>query len=272
MHLSTPFFDLAEDCLYSPSIEAKLTVTDRAAEAFRRRNFSFAAANPPRPASDARFPPRPRLVDPRKLPRRGLHTDAGRVAFLHAIAHIEFTAIQLAWDMAYRFRGMPEEFYYDWLQVAIEEVAHFRALCARLRDFGADYGQLPAHRGLWELAENTAGDVLHRLALVPRFMEARGLDVTPGMIAKLEPLGDAETVAVLEIVLREEIGHVAFGTRWFNYVCGQRGLNAEDEYFALVKRYIRGEVRGPFNEAARRTAGFSEGELRRLGNLGASGL
>lgn len=271
MHLSTPFFELAEECLYFPAIEDKLAVTDRAAAAFKRRSFSFNAAKPPRPAGAARFPSRPELVDPRKLPRRGLHTDAGRVAFLHAIAHIEFTAIQLAWDMAYRFRDMPEDFYYDWLQVAIEEAAHFRALCARLRDFGADYGQLPAHRGLWELAENTAGDVLHRLALVPRFMEARGLDVTPGMIAKLEELGDTDTVAVLEIILREEIGHVAFGTRWFNYVCEQRGLNAEDEYFALVKRYIRGGVRGPFNESARRVAGFSEEEMARLNRLGGAG-
>jgi uncharacterized ferritin-like protein (DUF455 family) len=267
MRHKTDFYELAEQCLYAPAIEDKLAVTDRAARLFEQRGFLFNDAKPPRPADEALFPERPRLVDPRDLPRRSLATDAGRVAFLHALAHIEFTAIQLAWDMAYRFRGMPEDFYYDWLQVAIEEAAHFRALTGRLRDFGADYGHLPAHRGLWELAENTAGDVLHRLALVPRFMEARGLDVSPGMIVKLEQLGDAASAEILRLILREEIGHVTFGSRWFHYVCEQRGLEAEAEYFALVERYIRGQVRGPFNMEARRMAGFSEAELARLDRL-----
>jgi uncharacterized ferritin-like protein (DUF455 family) len=271
MRLKTDFFELAEQCLYSPAVEDKLAVTDRAQAPFEQRAFLFDHRKPVRPAHQARFPERPRLVDPRDLPRRSLATDAGRVAFLHALAHIEFTAIQLAWDMAYRFRGLPEDFYYDWLRVAIEEAAHFRMLTGRLRDFGADYGHLPAHRGLWELAENTEGDVLHRLALVPRFMEARGLDVSPSMIGKLEALGDAASVAILEVILREEIGHVTFGSRWFHYVCGQRGLDTEAEYFALVERYIRGQVRGPFNKEARRRAGFSEAELARLDSLDAAG-
>lgn len=270
MRLHANFFELAEHGLYAPAVEDKLAVTDRAAAIAGHRGFVFEAAEPPRPAAEARFPQRPHLVDPRDLARRSLHTDAGRVAFLHAVAHIEFTAIQLAWDMAYRFRGMPEDFHYDWLHVAIEEAAHFRALCGRLRDFGADYGHLPAHRGLWELAENTEGDVLHRLALVPRFMEARGLDVTPGMIAKLEALGDTATVSILETILREEIGHVSLGSRWFRHECAARGLEPEKEYFALVRRYIRGAVRGPFNREARRAAGFSEGELARLEELDGS--
>lgn len=271
MRLKTDFYELAEQCLYAPAIEDKLAVTDRAALIFEQREFFFDDAKPPRPAGEARFPEHPRLVDPRDLPRRSLATSAGRVAFLHALAHIEFTAIQLAWDMAYRFRGLPEDFHYDWLWVAIEEAAHFRALTGRLREFGADYGYLPAHRGLWELAENTAGDVLHRLALVPRFMEARGLDVSPGMIVKLEQLGDTASVDILGMILREEIGHVTFGSRWFHYVCEQRGLDPEAEYFALVERYIRGPVRGPFNKEARRMAGFSEAELRRLDRLDGAG-
>jgi uncharacterized ferritin-like protein (DUF455 family) len=270
MRQTTDFFALAEECLYSPAIEDKLAATDRAADLFAGRDFHFDAARPSRPAMEACFPQRPVLVDPRKLPRRSLATDAGRVAFLHALAHIEFTAIQLAWDMAYRFRGMPDDFHYDWLQVAIEEAAHFRALSGRLRDFGADYGHLPAHRGLWELAEQTSGDVLHRLALVPRFMEARGLDVSPGMIVKLDELGDTASVEILQLILREEIGHVASGSRWFHYVCEQRGLNAEAEYFDLVARYINGSVRGPFNREARRQAGFSDAELARLDCLDAS--
>jgi uncharacterized ferritin-like protein (DUF455 family) len=267
MRLKTNLYELAESCLYAPSIEDKLAATDRAARIWEHRGFVFAPAPPPRPAAEVRFPRHPHLVEPRDLPRRGLHTEAGRIAFLHALAHIEFTAIQLAWDMAYRFRGMPEDFQYDWVQVAIEEAAHFRLLNGRLRDFGAEYGHLPAHRGLWELAENTAGDVLHRLALVPRFMEARGLDVSPGMIARLEQLGDTASVEILKLILREEIGHVTFGTRWFRHVCEQRGLDPEAEYFALVDRYIRGQVRGPFNKEARRMAGFSEAELARLDGL-----
>lgn len=268
MRATTNLYRLAEQCLYSSHIGDKLAATDRAAELQRTRGFDLGEPCPPRPAPEACFPERPPLVEPRKLARRSLHTDAGRVAFLHALAHIEFTAIHLAWDTAYRFRALPEEFHYDWVGVAIEEVAHFRALRRRLADFGADYGDLPAHRGLWELAENTAGDVLHRLALVPRFMEARGLDVTPGMIARLEESGDAATVEILELILREEIGHVAHGSRWFHHVCAQRGLEAEAEYFALVRRYIRGAVRGPFNLEARRRAGFTESELERLEGLG----
>jgi uncharacterized ferritin-like protein (DUF455 family) len=267
MRAKINLYELAEQCLYSPAIEDKLAITDQAAQSLAHRSFAFDFIRPPRPTTDVRFPKHPRQVEPRDLPRRGLNTEAGKIAFLHALAHIEFNAIHLAWDMAYRFRGMPESFYYDWLQVAIEEAAHFRALSGRLRDFGADYGHLPAHRGLWELAEHTASDVLHRLALVPRFMEARGLDVTPGMIAKLEQLGDTASVEILRMILREEIGHVAFGTRWFHYVCERRGLDPEDEYFALVRRYIRGPVRGPFNEEARRRAGFSGEEMERLGRL-----
>jgi uncharacterized ferritin-like protein (DUF455 family) len=151
--------------------------------------------------------------------------------------------------------------------VAIEEASHFSGVRDRLRSLGADYGDLPAHRGLWELAEQTSGDVLHRLALVPRFMEARGLDVTPGMITKLTELGDTDSVAILELILREEIGHVAIGTRWFKQVAEARGINPEVTYFGLIDRYVKGGVRGPFNIEARRRAGFSEGELGHLALL-----
>jgi uncharacterized ferritin-like protein (DUF455 family) len=268
MPLPMNFYDLAETCLYTPAIDAKLAATDRAADILAGPGFVFDPAAPPRPATEAQFPERPAWVEPRELPRRGLHTEAGRVAFLHAIAHIEFTAIQLAFDMAYRFREFPDEFRLDWLKVAIEEASHFRALEGRLKDFGARYGDCPVHGGLWELAEDTAHDALHRLALVPRFMEARGLDVTPAMIGKLKTLGDSASADILGLILREEIGHVALGTRWFRQACERRGLDAEEEYFALVNRYIRGAVRGPFNKEARRAAGFSEGELARLDRLG----
>lgn len=264
------FHRLASDCLLQPEIEAKLAATHAAEAWLAAGELRFDVPEPPVPADAVRFPPRPLLVEPRELPRRSLHTPEGRIAFLHAVAHIEFTAILLAWDIAYRFRGLPDAFYRDWLGVAIEEARHFKAVRARLRSLGADYGDLPAHRGLWELAGQTAGDVLHRLALVPRFMEARGLDVTPAMIDKLRAAGDADSVAVLELILREEIGHVALGSRWFRHVAGARGLDAEHTYFALIQRYIHGGVRGPFNRAARRQAGFSETELARLDGLGAA--
>jgi uncharacterized ferritin-like protein (DUF455 family) len=270
MTCNNSFRELAEQCLFEPAIEAKLEVTRRLEDFLVEVSPDFSCTEPPRPAHEVRFPDRPRLVEPRLLKRRSLHTDAGRVAFLHAVAHIEFTAILLACDMAYRFRGLPDDFYRDWLGIAIEEARHFAAVRQRLHALGAEYGDLPAHRGLWELAEHTAGDVLHRLALVPRFMEARGLDVTPSMIEKLRELDDAASVAVLELILREEIGHVAAGTRWFRHIARLRGVNAEEVYFDLIGQYIKGGVRGPFNLPARRLAGFSEGELERLERLDGS--
>lgn len=157
-------------------------------------------------------PSRPRLVPPRNLAKRGLGTRAGRIALLHAVAHIEFNAIQLALDAAYRFREMPEAFVSDWLRVAVEEARHFRLLRARLRALGADYGDLPAHNGLWAMCFATRHDVLERMALVPRLLEARGLDVTPGMIARLEAAGDTESAAILRVIQHEEVAHVAIGT------------------------------------------------------------
>lgn len=268
---SRNFPALAEQCLFQPSVTAKLDATRTLEACLREGTLQLGEGHRPRPATAVRFPDRPRLVEPRQLRRRSLHTEAGRVALLHAVAHIEFTAIHLAWDIAYRFQRLPGDFYRDWLWVAVEEARHFAAVRTRLQDLGADYGDLPAHRGLWELAEETAGDVLHRLALVPRFMEARGLDVTPGMIEKLTALGDTASVDVLELILREEVGHVATGSRWFQAIASQRGLNAEDAYFELIGRYIAGAVRGTFNQPARRQAGFSDAELQRLQRLAAAG-
>jgi uncharacterized ferritin-like protein (DUF455 family) len=263
----TRFQTLAEHGLFQPEIQAKLDATRCAKILLAEGRLDLAFTQPPRPDGEVRFPERPILVEPRQLPRRSLHTVQGRIALLHAVAHIEFTAIVLAWDIAYRFREMPAGFAVDWLGVAIEEARHFDAVRQRLRELGADYGDLPAHRGLWDLAEQTAGDVLHRLALVPRFMEARGLDVTPPMIETLTAEGDADSVAILDMILREEVGHVALGSRWFRHVAAQRGVDPEITYFDLVRAYIKGGVRGPFNQAARRAAGFSDDELIRLERL-----
>ncbi|MDF9391244.1 MULTISPECIES: ferritin-like domain-containing protein [Methylococcus] len=254
----------AEHCLGSPEVETKLAVSHEAWRACRADELDFGIEDEPLPTRFARFPDRPPRVDPRDLPRRGINTVDGRVALLHAVAHIEFSAIQLAWDHLYRFRGLPQDYYRDWLRVAAEEAEHFAQVRERLRELGADYGDLPAHGGLWSIAEETAYDVAARMALVPRFMEARGLDVTPGMIERLRQAGDARSVAVLERILHDEVGHVALGSRWFQWICAQRGIDPEVEYFTLVERHLRGQARGPFNLELRRRAGFSDRELERL--------
>jgi uncharacterized ferritin-like protein (DUF455 family) len=193
------------------------------------------------------------------VPRRKLTTPAGRAALVHAIAHIEFNAINLALDAVYRFRGLPSAFYDDWLQVAAEEAEHFLMLRRRLATLGHAYGDFDAHNGLWEMAVRTAHDPLLRMALVPRVLEARGLDVTPGMMERLRAAGDPETVEILAVILREEIGHVAIGTRWFRHLCDQRGLDPDRTFGELITEYMPGRIRPPFHEAARREAGFTEG-------------
>ena len=206
------------------------------------------------------------LVRPKQLERRSVQSQQGRSVLMHAIAHIEFNAINLALDAAYRFSGMPEQFYRDWIFVAADEARHFSMIREYLLSHGADYGDFPAHNGLWDMAVKTAHDVLPRMALVPRVMEARGLDVTPGMIGKLERAGDAEAVAILETIYKEEIEHVRIGSHWYRFVCESRGLDPDSTFFQLVDKYFVGELRGPFNLEARRLSGFGEMELERLGH------
>ncbi len=205
-------------------------------------------------------PPRPLLVHPHEVPRRALGSLPGRAALLHAVAHIEFNAINLALDAGWRFGQMPPAYYEDWLSVARDESHHFAMVSDRLRGLGFDYGDFTAHDGLWEAAEKTAHDVLLRMALVPRVLEARGLDVTPGMIHRLRQVGDLESVAVLEVILREEVRHVAIGSRWFRHLCAQRGLEPAATFVALLAEHgIR--LRPPLNLEARRAAGFVDAEL-----------
>jgi uncharacterized ferritin-like protein (DUF455 family) len=209
-------------------------------------------------------PARPRLVHPRELPRRGFGSEDGRAAFIHAVAHIEFNAIDLAWDAVYRFRGMPARYYADWVGVAADEARHFDLLRARLREHGCDYGDFDAHNGLWEMAEKTAHDGLARMALVPRVLEARGLDVTPGMIVKLRQLGDEATAAILEVILREEVAHVAAGSRWYRWHCERAGLDPAARFRELLREYAGGVLHRPFNVDARLAAGFDAEELAGL--------
>lgn len=218
---------------------------------------------------DIDIPGRPeylQLVDARKVPRRTLASEQGQLITLHAFAHIEFNAINLALDAAYRFRAMPDDFISDWLQVAREEACHFKLLADYLVDRGSAYGAFAAHDGLWDMVTKTRHDVLHRMALVPRVMEARGLDVTPGLMQKFAQIGDQRTVDILQVIYQEEIGHVAIGNRWYQYCCDQRGLNARETFSALIQQYLPGSLRGPFNHAARVAAGFEEDELSQLEN------
>ena len=212
-------------------------------------------------------PDKPWLVDPRKLPRRGFHTQQGRAALLHAITHIEFNAINLALDAVYRFRGLPRDYYNDWLSVAGEEAEHFELLHRRLQSLGYEYGDFEAHNGLWDMALRTAHDVLIRMALVPRVMEARGLDVTPGMIKRFESIDDQKSVDVLNVIMQDEVGHVEIGSKWFHYFCDQRRLPREQTYFDLMKQYAQGKVKPPLHWEARKAAGFSEQELQYIEGL-----
>lgn len=255
----------AQDCLRAATPEAKVERTFAAFERFSRGELApDADAPPPEPIGMPGRPARPRLVHPRELPRRGFGTREGLAAFVHAVAHIEFNAIDLAWDAVYRWRGMPARFYANWASVANDEARHFMLLRGRLRELGFDYGDFDAHHGLWEMAEKTAHDGLARMALVPRVLEARGLDVTPGMIAKLRQLGDEATAGILEVILREEVGHVAAGSRWFRWHCAQRGLEPQATFRALLAEYARAVLYGPFNRAARLEAGFDADELASL--------
>ena len=244
--------------LETPEPAGKVRLTRAAAAAWAAGEIGeIGSAQPPeRPAR----PARPLLRPPREMPRRRVGPGLkGRIALYHALAHIELNAIDLAWDLIARFtgEGLPRAFHDDWVRVAAEEAEHFTLLDARLTALGAVYGDLPAHGGLWEAAQETARDLLARLAVVPLVLEARGLDVTPGLIAKLEAAGDTQGAAVLRVIYEEEIGHVAAGKRWFDTLCRRRGLEPDRAWPVLVRRHFKGKLKPPFNEAARQAAGLS---------------
>ncbi len=253
-------WSLAREALAETDPELKCQLVDELAGRVENGRWTPSDPGPPGLLPCGR-PGRPRLVSPRELPRRRLGSREGRIALVHAVTHIEFNAINLGLDAALRFNGMPDGYYRDWLRVAHDEARHFRMLRERLVELESDYGALPAHNGLWDMAERTAHDSLIRMALVPRVLEARGLDVTPGMIEKLQQVGDERTVALLALILEEEEAHVAIGTRWFRHLCAERGVNPEQTFESLLKRYYADQLRGPFNLPARRRAGFSGPEL-----------
>jgi uncharacterized ferritin-like protein (DUF455 family) len=212
-------------------------------------------------------PAKPELVLPKFVARRRLSTFEGQAALLHAICHIEFNAINLALDAVYRFQDMPFNYYLDWLKIASEEAKHFNLLREYLIDLGYDYGSFLAHNGLWEMAQKTRSDVLVRMALVPRVMEARGLDVTPGIIDKFKQIKDNRAVEILTLILEEEQGHVACGNKWYNYLCAQRGIDPFEKFKELVKKYAFDNIKPPINNHLRLNSGFTVNEIEFLNNF-----
>ncbi len=210
------------------------------------------------------YPTALQLVAPRELKRRGIDTQEGRNRLMHAVAHIEFNAINLALDAAYRFIDQPFEFYQDWVKVADDEARHFNMIRKYLNQNGCDYGDYPAHNGLWDMAVKTQHDIVARMALVPRVLEARGLDVTPGMIKRLSNAGDSDAVEILEKIYEDEIVHVDIGSRWYFHHCEKRKLEPKSTFIYMVEKYMHGELRGPFNVSARLQAGFDEMEMSML--------
>jgi len=257
-------FSGAARCLSLSDPDAKCLAVEKLNTAVEAGAWSMDTDSPIPPVDRPGRPEKPVLTSPAKMPRRRLGSAAGRVALLHAIAHIEFNAINLALDAACRFRGMPESYYRDWISVAADEARHFLLLSRRMQELSAAYGDFPAHNGLWEMAERTADSCLVRMALVPRVLEARGLDVTPGMVDRLRQTDDLESAAVLEVILAEEVRHVAIGSRWYQYCCEREGLAPVPTFLQLLETRYSGKVRGPFNKKARLEAGFTEHELAAL--------
>ena len=251
----------AEACIKACLPAEKISLSYETAKAWQQEELSLDKCTPILTFENPGRPDKPVLVPPRELNRRKITSKIGHAALIHSICHIEFNAINLAWDAVYRFQDMPVAFYNDWVKVAKEEAYHFELLSGHLASLGYVYGDFDAHNGLWESALETAFDPMVRMALVPRVLEARGLDVTPGIVKKLKNIGDDKAVEILAIVHSDEIGHVEAGTRWFRYLCNQRGLDSEEIFKDLINKYMKGILRGPFDHDVRKRAGFTKEEL-----------
>jgi uncharacterized ferritin-like protein (DUF455 family) len=261
-------FERARACILATDPDEKVRLTHEAIADWRDGALE---ADPddlyPDPIGQPGRPEKPTLVSPGDVPKRNAGSERGRAALVHALTHIEFNAINLAWDAVYRFRGLPRRFYDDWIKVADDEARHFEMLRERLRAMGREYGDFDAHNGLWDMAEKTAADVKTRMALVPRVLEARSLDVVPGIAEKLREAGDEETARVLDVIAQDEIAHVAAGSLWFRHACAKEELQAEGTFRDLIGRFMKGHVKGPFNRSARIKAGFTDRELAMLNDL-----
>ena len=252
----------AYQAFISPNIEQKMTLAG-VLPAYTAIN-SIVNITPNNTQSKPGVPAKPELLEPLNVDKRSPFTPAGHAALMHAICHIEFNAVNLALDAIWRFAGMPEQYYLDWAQVAKEEANHFTLLQNHLKSIGYSYGSFPAHTGLWAMCEKTKDDVVARMALVPRTLEARGLDATPLIQTKLRKVKTpyaAEAIAILDIILRDEIGHVAIGNRWYRWLCKRDGLDPMHHYATLHNRHAAPKLRAPFNLEARLKAGFTPQEI-----------
>jgi uncharacterized ferritin-like protein (DUF455 family) len=260
-------YTLTGIALLNPDIAEKCAQVAAVRQRWLAGTLDLDAAIPAPDLPIAGRPIKPELVSALLVERRKLSTPAGIAALIHALAHIEFNAINLALDAAYRFRDLPRDYYDDWLRVAAEEAYHFTLLRQHLQGLGYDYGDFTAHNGLWDMAVATAHDVLVRMALVPRVLEARGLDALPAIIHKLNSAGATDAAAILSIILRDEIGHVAVGNRWYAYCCAQQGLEPVATFRRLLREYNAPKLRKPLHTEARRAAGFSQAEMDMLDEL-----
>jgi uncharacterized ferritin-like protein (DUF455 family) len=254
-------FSLAYACLSESRLDEKLSLSEKTTELLLSDSIEITPTDLKINLASPGRPEKPVLIVPRDLPRRNIQTIEGRAAMIHSFAHIEFNAINLAWDLICRFQDMPDEFYFDWTRVAAEETKHFKLLRNQLNTMGYDYGDFPAHDGLWTIANQTAHDLLLRLAVVPRIMEARGLDVTPDLIARFRQIKDETTSSLLELILEEEIGHVNIGTKWYRYQCEKLNQDPDEKFRQIAKEYMPSNNSKKINHNARLMAGFSQSEL-----------
>jgi len=266
----TSLADSAHRALIACDLDEKTTLTRLTAQRWRKRTIALSSGRLPVPPLRPGRPDRPELLPPANTPKRALNSAKGRLALIHSIAHIELNAIDLALDIIVRFAGerVPRSFFDGWVRVADEEAKHFTLLRQRLRRQGADYGDLPAHDGLWEAAHATREDIIARLAIVPLVLEARGLDVTPPLVNKLRAVGDHDTADIFEIIYEDEKGHVAVGAKWFRFLCQREGLNPAETFRALVSKHFRGHLKPPFNDRARSANGLTPLFYRSLSPLG----
>ena len=260
----TEFYGAIEAVILCPDPVAKCAATRQIRDAWRAGELVLDPVAPILAIDDPGRPERPELVDPRCLARRSSATPNGRIRLLHAFAHIEFNAINIALDAVYRFRELPRKFIDDWLGVACDEAHHFGLLATELEARGSHYGACRAHAGLWDMVCRTRNSALERMALVPRVLEARGLDVAPRMIEKFRQAGDIAAADILEVIYRDEIGHVRVGNYWFRQLCAARDVDPEMVFRELVAKNLDGKLRGPFNWPARLAAGFDAAELKAL--------
>ena len=258
-------FEISRKCLEEKELDTKLRISSQYSAEIIEAELDYTETVTE--SIEIGRPDKPSLVSPSKLSRRGFSSIEQRLALAHAIAHIEFNAINLAWDAIWRFKNMPEDYYRDWASVAADETRHFMALRRYLEQHGCDYGDYDAHDGLWTMAEKTSADVLDRMAIVPRVLEARGLDVTPAMIDKCVVNGDSDLADIFMMIYKEEIQHVRIGNKWYGNLCRERSLDPLNTFLQLVKTYGVMEKTSTINEEARILAGFSAVELDAIKNL-----